>query len=1597
MRIIPLVYLILLYPVLAMQYPCEQQYRDRLLEREREITKFHLEINSALNVKEDILTSVKNEIREEASRLLTETSFQEELDALLEQLRPAEEFFSAEQRHALISFPALEHFQSLNTFIKTLESFIIKWKAIAAYAESLELCANQTLWYQSEWAALTSETKEKLASKTMLCGDLLKIYAGISYFHAERGHLATALEYLKDQLQEASVLIPVSLHYLDTAHNEYLGFFNVRGTLLWEIIRYSDLVRTAEETRDLPDSYEELPLNFFIENPNPIKTVFSKTDKQTNISVLIPSRENSSLSRKKINTPLLFEPSAEMKGGSLVTRLGEAFILPDQWEEKVIAFKKKELLLRHANIITSHLQKLVDYYASFRTTYLQNLSSCHDIFATKALLNAYSLSQGLISQTLARRASRLKTNGPLCFNMPDTSNINRMLLLGEANRSAEQCEEQHGWDSHINNSLFFRRLPSDVPNHIVGAEHAISLLESLFGIHDSEPIVHLFIENIRFLEEKFPSKRRVSENLVTETMHRETLSQFLGDPSIWVEQSRFTLLTAHRSLKHCPLPTFLEKVALGQDSFKRLNRYRFGLEFLFSMVSQSSRPIECYSLVETNSGQLDLKRTGPSDLMFPLFQRFEDSPYVFIGKNVLCYLPLANEEIPFDVKKHFKENNILLILSYWLSDLTKLQGYFDPIIERYKLNSNHEISEDLKVDLTHAQMFGLSTSCRPETICQIIQNFFIMAKILEKPKLTYKELHEALRPLEAQCIDSIKEKARRKIQEGSLEVLFNDIIPLKIAHLEKELSESSTSEHLIYSNEELASFKKAAELCFSDYIGFDSYEDRPITFDDFIPTILNCEPPNILLNVSEGGGSAGLDINTKTFFGKVMPSVINFVRHKLGSILESDQPPYSSEDLDLFDQHAKECLGESNLSPLVLISRLPTKSQTFFEKKYHWWIKSGTFFHQCLEIKWASEKKDTLNFFGKVIPSVINQLRDLYSQTATLGEPPLLIDLNLVEQAAKECLATAKTSIDTSFEELISQLPSKIRAFFEQKHHWWIHVIRSPEAKFILKAWEITTSDHADNSIDLLRSKSLEPLSSDFWKTVGIRTNRAQPVYCQTIECNYPLSSMVQDLITHADLSLLPPHESVKVLDILLTLSPRPVECHESWPRMVQVAREHFLGMPPHVRSFLHLLGLQPREEASVLQDIQMRECQSYPKRSKIIDKHPLIPEQHASHILRQLWAGLLEFDQKEDQDFFDGILDLLLLPPCSSPELSSGSIGFASNPQSKGGIFKLSYKVGDHYPLTQSSQWINLFQSRRALPNKIRLNFLSHALPLLHLQWLDVLKQFCPDITFHPWFNKMLIQNSTLLQRLLLSQVSLPFHEIMATILPEIDFVIQQKFKGNNNDVDIILRSQNNGQEKLNPIEYKGAIYNYFKNGKNILTLLREWEEEHMRCMLTPPLTLDDAATEWVAHMVPGEYGPEILAGILDLATHFTIDPAKINATLWNNPKILTDLVSVNAPLECLKLVAAFRTRLPFKDISLTLRTHSTKYQISGLKGHVEVICDLIRLFPGVTSLSLDNNGISSLRPFISSLQALSSLTDLSLKNNPIHNPAPHGDCTEN
>src|SRR5690606_16172521 len=107
-------------------------------------------------------------------------------------------------------------------------------------------------------------------------------------------------------------------------------------------------------------------------------------------------------------------------------------------------------------------------------------------------------------------------------------------------------------------------------------------------------------------------------------------------------------------------------------------------------------------------------------------------------------------------------------------------------------------------------------------------------------------------------------------------------------------------------------------------------------------------------------------------------------------------------------------------------------------------------------------------------------------------------------------------------------------------------------------AWE----SMFDAEKPLIYENFVKSTSLQDWGQVPLLTqNQFATVYAQLVESDHPIERMVQDLITHADISSLPPGMMLELLDRLLTLNPRPVTYHESWKVMLPIAREHFLGI----------------------------------------------------------------------------------------------------------------------------------------------------------------------------------------------------------------------------------------------------------------------------------------------------------------------------------------------------------------------------------------------------------------------------------------------------
>jgi|GEM_PF-2618602 len=1532
MKVVALICLLLLSPVLAMENSFTQLHYDCIKEGKKQVTELQEESLKTLLGRKDSVTLVKNRIDKKRQRLRAPETFLEELDNLLKLLPHPEDLLTIEQRRALIGFPTLEHFQPVLNVIEHLRDFIEKWQSLTAYAEVLQLAANQTIWYEHEWTMLAQEMGGKLTQKTLCCEDLLKIYRYTSYFHAEGTHLATSYRDLKSILQKMTSLLPKDLVYLDSLFNELTSFLHVRGSALWDIIRYSNLIITTEEVRNLPGNYDDLPNDFFLNNANFIKKILSETDPSSKVTTInlgssrqdpaslksrsphslpmspqLPSlsrvHKSSSLirhSRSDSSLPIFPRAKEKMPELSIEEKLQKVFTQPSQWKEYVIDIKEKILLLIHANFIVDPLGQLLNSYDNFRLSYLRNHTEAFDILSPKAFLDIPGHPLIKIPQTRARKVCGLKSNGHLCFNLPE-------------------CDEETvlTFNNCIDDLVFKKRrelYPASTREQILQF-----WFEKLFAL-PSDPIRIGACGDVSFYTPKGNQKPNL--NFYSEI--------YVTNPDAWEIQQNLDFVTIHRKHKGGLLNTLLNQIAAGESSFKeQLDEIAIGVRILFGFSTKECASPENFGLVK-NKRKFGVKRVSSNSFLQPLFMVREDKNHHFIGHNIFYFLPYIDEKIPEGVKKIFIDEifpSLFLSLGTVLTHLTELQKNFNEFILKYKLTEEDELKDMLETEakLSKADVLGLTLTARTETIQEFIQNSMIIEKQLSSSEITYRQIWRALRPVELDCYEQVFENARKKTQTTPIfftKVIFSLIERLRRAH------ENMVGEAPPYTMEELDLFEKAAIL----------YRQKIMARLKEIDTLND-------LKMSASSQKENIEIIQLN-----NEREISILREKLLSL--DDTKRTDIEQVETIKR--AELLGENvDVTPIPEAGLLSNPSSTE-----------------------APQREELLKRLEKEIKKEEENKLKLHS---------LLEELEKIDQSLKELYT--QLSPEVLLKEPLDQVSQYAHTFLKEKYKWAEknHIFH---ANIVLKAWESLF----DAEKPVIYEKLIKSASSPDWAQVPVLTqNRLTTVYAQLVESDHPIESMVQDLIDHADISSLSPYAALELLDRLLALKPQPETYHKSWVQMVEIARKEFLGMPPRVRSFLRILGLKEEVELRILEAAQLKRyeiCGQQIRNAASSLKKFSTPEQFAYAFFHQLWQGSLELSP-DNQLFLDGLIKLFSLPLHGTQT----SAGFAINPESKGGIFDLRYKVGDHYLLIDTTDWIKLFQSSHILPTQIRLDILSN--PLWYIQYLDSLKQLYPDILSHPWYPKTIISKMKLLHDLLQTGLSFTFNDIISAVWPEFHFAIQQKLKSHNNDIDLTLKAENTrGINQLTPIEHKGINLDYPEQGKNMFSLLKEWDEEHLRCISASSLSLDDAATEWLAHIIPENYGPEILARMLDLATRFTIDPSKIRPDLWANPKILTELVRINAPIHCLQLATALRAGLSFKEVSLIKKP--THYQISGLKGNLPLISELICLFPEVTSLNLSHNQLRSLKPLVSSLKSLSHLTNLNVSNNPIHNPAPLAEFPE-
>jgi hypothetical protein len=491
------------------------------------------------------------------------------------------------------------------------------------------------------------------------------------------------------------------------------------------------------------------------------------------------------------------------------------------------------------------------------------------------------------------------------------------------------------------------------------------------------------------------------------------------------------------------------------------------------------------------------------------------------------------EPIPEKVKEAFFKNNIYILLSYWLKGLTGIQEFYGSLTTHYGLDVLHNISSALGVNITEAEMLGLSTSARPSTIVKMIENFFTISAVLCRPNVSYQEVLEVVNPQEAHCTRLILE-----------------------------------------------------------------------------------------------------------------------------NVLQS-----------------------------------------------------------------ASKRKEATVFFEKVIPENIKQLRLITSQLIALREATRysLEDLDLFLKVAQGCCTESQSSIETSFEMLISNVSARAREFFQQKHEWWLRDRRGPEANIIINAWELLSTDQARIQIETPSINS--GTRSPNFKIAACPTASLSEFseYCRVTESTHSVIRMIEDLIEHINLSTMSPTAAIEIMDLLLTLSPQPLRYHQSWRDIVPVFRKHFFALPRSIIGCVQRLDLETIDERALLRREQgnrlddyiavvKRTCDDFAPRSAVrAASAAALPssgspelslaqqEMVASSLLRRLLKGPLNLEQEPTRDLLEAIFDLFILPRSDS----TPSIGFATFVQSKGGIFERHLEVGgDHFMLPWSPYWLKALISGQTLKN---------------------------------------------------------------------------------------------------------------------------------------------------------------------------------------------------------------------------------------------------------------------------------------------------------
>ncbi|MBM3632247.1 MAG: leucine-rich repeat domain-containing protein [Alphaproteobacteria bacterium] len=481
------------------------------------------------------------------------------------------------------------------------------------------------------------------------------------------------------------------------------------------------------------------------------------------------------------------------KNQIFIAKFKAAFEKSETWGEKRRRFKEKFNYLRNIKFILDPLDEYFGHCNSFKESLMTSSDKTRELLLPPAHLLMHSQPLRRIPQTVAYKVCSLKSNGPLCFGVPEKAEQSTVALIHT--RDGLQYSVRETYPSQIDQKI------------------ALEILEALFGIQ-SAPSLFLAIENIRTIK---PPKSLGNRK------QADVCLDYLGHQDEWPVRYSHNFVMAQRTPSSLSLHAWWAQVCNAEKSVNELCPRSYGQATLFSVLTQSKVASIDYVL-EPQEGKLALKRVGFTPFQCPAFQNYQDDDqsevrdsHLFVGHNALYLLPGAYEVIPEEVKRDFTNNNIELICANWLQTLTEYHITLSKLTQDYGLNNiQDELANDIDQDLSVARALGLSMLFPPHSIDRLISRFHRMVDLLKNPTITYAQLHKVLEPQEAVIYEVFKARAEKKIGNNYPIKFFKKFMPVQTNQLKAICGQmEALGENPPYSSQELNWIRQTTELCLS--------------------------------------------------------------------------------------------------------------------------------------------------------------------------------------------------------------------------------------------------------------------------------------------------------------------------------------------------------------------------------------------------------------------------------------------------------------------------------------------------------------------------------------------------------------------------------------------------------------------------------------------------------------------------------------------------------------------------------------------------------------------------------------------------------------